>query len=38
MAHNYPKITSPFKRTEEKSKTVNTFVWFDDYAKFFGES
>lgn len=38
MAHNYPKITSPFKRTDNKSKTVNTSVWFDDYAKFFGES
>lgn len=38
MAHNYPKITSPFKRTDEKSKTVNVCVWFDDYAKFFGES
>lgn len=38
MSHNYPKITSPFKRTDNKSKTVNTSVWFDDYAKFFGES
>lgn len=38
MAHNYPKIASPFKRTDNKSKTVNTSVWFDDYAKFFGES
>lgn len=37
MSHNYPKITSPFKRTDEKSKTVNTLVWFDDYAQFFGE-
>jgi ATP-dependent RNA circularization protein (DNA/RNA ligase family) len=38
MAHNYPKITSPFKRTDAKSKTVNVDVWFDDYAKFFGEN
>jgi ATP-dependent RNA circularization protein (DNA/RNA ligase family) len=38
MAHNYPKITSPFKRTDAKSKTVNVGVWFDDYAKFFGEN
>lgn len=38
MAHNYPKITSPFKRTDAKSKTVNVSVWFDDYAKFFGEN
>lgn len=38
MAHNYPKITSPFKRTDNKSKTVNVGVWFDEYAEFFGEN
>lgn len=38
MAHYYPKITSPFKRTDDKSKTVSTDVWIDDYAKFFGEN
>lgn len=38
MSHNYPKITSPFKRTEEHGKTVNINVPFDDYAKMFIES
>jgi len=31
MAHNYHKIVSPWKRTDSKSKTVNTEVFSDDY-------
>ena len=38
MAHNYHKITSAFKRTEEKSKTVNLGVRFDEYAEMFYNS
>lgn len=29
--HNYHKIVSPWKRTDPKSKTVNTDVFSDDY-------
>ena len=31
MAHYYQKIVSPWKRTDPKSKTVNTEVFSDDY-------
>ena len=31
MAHYYHKIVSPWKRTEVKSKTVNTEVFSDEY-------
>lgn len=31
MAHYYHKIVSPWKRTDSKSKTVNTEVFSDDY-------
>lgn len=33
MAHYYHKIVSPWKRTEVKSKTVNTGVFSDEYIK-----
>ena len=29
--HNYHKIVSPWKRTDPKSKTVNTEVFSDEY-------
>ena len=29
--HNYHKIVSPWKRTDPKSKTVNTKVFSDEF-------